>query len=91
MQKIIIDTNVIVSSLIQRSYPFRIVYELLFERDASFQNVTESHCVTTCAPGNTVQDCQAKRQNRKAWGWEGKIAMSDGFNEPMEEFGEYAG
>jgi len=31
MQKIIIDTNVIVSSLIQRSYPFRIVYELLFE------------------------------------------------------------
>jgi len=31
MQKIIIDTNVIVFSLIQRSYPFRIVYELLFE------------------------------------------------------------
>ena len=29
MQKIVIDTNVIVSSLIQRSYPFKIVYELL--------------------------------------------------------------
>ncbi len=28
MQKIVIDTNVVVSSLIQRSYPYRIVYEL---------------------------------------------------------------
>jgi len=31
MQKIVIDTNVIVSSLIQRSYPFKIVYELLLD------------------------------------------------------------
>ena len=31
MQKIIIDTNVIVSSLIQTSYPYRIVYDLFFE------------------------------------------------------------
>ena len=25
----------------------------------------------------------------KLGGWEGKISMSDDFNEPMEEFGEY--
>ncbi|MDR1000798.1 MAG: putative toxin-antitoxin system toxin component, PIN family [Clostridiales bacterium] len=31
MHNIIIDTNVFVSSLIQKSYPFRIVYELLIE------------------------------------------------------------
>ena len=31
MQKIIIDTNVIVSALIQKSYPFQIVSELLLE------------------------------------------------------------
>ena len=31
MQKIVIDTNVIVSSLIQRSYPHRIVNELFIE------------------------------------------------------------
>lgn len=31
MQKIVIDTNVIVSSLIQQSYPFKIVYELLLD------------------------------------------------------------
>jgi len=35
MQKIIIDTNVIVSALIQKSYPFRIVYELLLEDKVS--------------------------------------------------------
>ena len=29
MQKIVIDTNVIVSSLIQRSYPFKIVFKVL--------------------------------------------------------------
>ncbi|MBK9459891.1 MAG: putative toxin-antitoxin system toxin component, PIN family [Sphingobacteriales bacterium] len=28
MQKIVIDTNVLVSSIIQRSYPYRIIYEL---------------------------------------------------------------
>lgn len=28
MQKIVIDTNVIVSSLIQRSYPYKIIYKL---------------------------------------------------------------
>ncbi len=28
MQKIVIDTNVIVSSIIQKNYPYRIVYEL---------------------------------------------------------------
>jgi uncharacterized protein len=31
MQKIIVDTNVIVSSLIQRSYPYFIIYELFIE------------------------------------------------------------
>ena len=31
MQKIIIDTNVIVSSLIQRSYPYRIIFDLFIE------------------------------------------------------------
>ena len=31
MQKIIIDTNVIVSSLIQESYPHRIIYDLFIE------------------------------------------------------------
>ncbi len=31
MQKVIIDTNVIVSSLIQNSYPYLIIYELFFE------------------------------------------------------------
>ncbi|WP_250631908.1 putative toxin-antitoxin system toxin component, PIN family [Rhodoflexus caldus] len=31
MQKIVIDTNVIVSSLIQRSYPYRIIYELFID------------------------------------------------------------
>lgn len=31
MQKIVVDTNVIVSSLIQRSYPYKIIYELFVE------------------------------------------------------------
>jgi putative PIN family toxin of toxin-antitoxin system len=31
MQKIVIDTNVIVSSLIQRSYPYKIIYELFVD------------------------------------------------------------
>jgi len=31
MQKVIIDTNVIVSSLIQKSFPYKIVYELFIE------------------------------------------------------------
>ena len=31
MQKVIIDTNVLVSSLIQKSYPHRIVFDLLIE------------------------------------------------------------
>jgi putative PIN family toxin of toxin-antitoxin system len=31
MQKIVIDTNVIVSSLIQKSYPFKIMHELYLE------------------------------------------------------------
>lgn len=31
MQKVIIDTNVIVSSLIQNSYPYLIIYELFIE------------------------------------------------------------
>ena len=31
MQKVIIDTNVIVSSLIQKSYPHQIIFELLIE------------------------------------------------------------
>jgi putative PIN family toxin of toxin-antitoxin system len=31
MQKVIIDTNVIVSSLIQKSFPYKIMYELFIE------------------------------------------------------------
>lgn len=31
MQKIVVDTNVIVSSLIQRNYPYKIIYELFVE------------------------------------------------------------
>jgi hypothetical protein len=31
MQKVVIDTNVMVSALIQRSYPHRIIYELFVE------------------------------------------------------------
>jgi len=31
MQKIIIDTNIIVSSLIQKGYPYRIIYDLFIE------------------------------------------------------------
>lgn len=31
MQKIIIDTNVVVSALIQKSYPYRIIYELFVD------------------------------------------------------------
>ena len=31
MQRVIIDTNVVVSSLIQKSYPHRIIYDLLLE------------------------------------------------------------
>jgi len=31
MQKIVVDTNVIVSSLIQRSYPYKIIYELFID------------------------------------------------------------
>ena len=32
MQKIIIDTNILISSLIQRSYPYFIVFEYVFEQ-----------------------------------------------------------
>jgi len=31
MQKIIIDTNVLVSSLIQKSYPYKIIFDLFLE------------------------------------------------------------
>ncbi len=31
MQKIVVDTNVLVSSIIQRSYPYRIIYELFVD------------------------------------------------------------
>lgn len=31
MQRIVIDTNVMVSALIQRSYPYQIIYELFIE------------------------------------------------------------
>ena len=31
MQRIVIDTNVMVSALIQRSYPYRIIYDLFIE------------------------------------------------------------
>ncbi len=31
MQKVVIDTNVIVSALIQRSYPYRIIFDLFVE------------------------------------------------------------
>ena len=31
MQRVVIDTNVIVSALIQKSFPYRIIYELFIE------------------------------------------------------------
>lgn len=31
MQRVIVDTNVLVSSLIQKSYPYQIIYDLLIE------------------------------------------------------------
>lgn len=31
MQKVVIDTNVIVSSLIQRSYPHKIIFDLFID------------------------------------------------------------
>jgi putative PIN family toxin of toxin-antitoxin system len=31
MQKIVIDTNVMVSALIQRSYPYHIIYDLFID------------------------------------------------------------
>ena len=37
MQKVIIDTNVIVSSLIQKSYPYHIVFDLFIEDRFSLQ------------------------------------------------------
>lgn len=40
MRKIVIDTNVIVSSLIQYSYPYKIIYELLLD-DKFFICVSE--------------------------------------------------
>lgn len=36
VQKIVIDTNVIISSLIQRSYPYKIIQHILFEDDLRF-------------------------------------------------------
>ena len=36
MQKIVVDTNVVVSALIQKSYPFLIIDELFFENRIRF-------------------------------------------------------
>jgi predicted nucleic acid-binding protein len=41
MQKIVIDTNVLVSSLIQRSYPYLIIYDLF-----TFPSYKETKIVT---------------------------------------------
>jgi predicted nucleic acid-binding protein len=53
MQKVIIDTNVMISALIQRSYPYLILYELLLTK--SFNFVFQM----SCSP-NTTRFCHEK-------------------------------
>ena len=36
-----------------------------------------------------ISKSSTKTKSAKLGGWEGKISMSDDFNEPMEEFKEY--
>ena len=36
-----------------------------------------------------ISKSDTKTKTAKLGGWEGKISMSDDFNEPMEEFKEY--
>ena len=45
MQKIVLDTNVIVSALISNSYPKKILYDIVFERK-----------VTTCISNELVEE-----------------------------------
>lgn len=44
MQKVIIDTNVMISALIQRSYPYLILYELFI--DEKFQLCVSDELLT---------------------------------------------
>jgi len=56
MQKIIIDTNVIVSSLIQKGYPYRIIFDLLIEDKISL-------CIS---PPLMVEYCAALERSKFA-------------------------
>ena len=52
MQKIIIDTNVIVSALIQRSYPYHIIYDL-FKDDNKILELADECSADFIITGNT--------------------------------------
>ncbi len=60
MQKIVIDTNVMVSALIQRSYPYRIIYDLFidekFQLCVSDELLAEYHEVLTRRKFSKFQD-----------------------------------
>lgn len=60
MQKIVIDTNVIVSSIIQRSYPYRIVHDLFvsnkFQLCISEQLIAEYYEVLSRSKFSKFQD-----------------------------------
>lgn len=60
MQRIVIDTNVMVSALIQRSYPYRIVYDLFMENKfqlcVSDELISEYHEVLSREKFSKFQD-----------------------------------
>ena len=64
MQKIVIDTNVIVSSLIQRSYPYHIIFDLFIEDKItlciSTQLMTEYYSVLERPKFSQFQDFTTK-------------------------------
>jgi len=52
-------------------------------------NVFLSQVVYKQAIPFEISKSNIKSRTTKLGGWEGKISMSDDFNEPMEEFKEY--
>ena len=67
MQKVIIDTNVIVSALIQRNYPYHIIYDLFLgdriSLHVSSQLIKEYYDVLTRPKFLRFQDFSAKAKN----------------------------
>ena len=67
MQKVIIDTNVIVSSLIQKSYPYHIVFDLFIEDKihlcVSHQLLVEYYTVLERPKFIQFQDFTTKARN----------------------------